>query len=309
MAVVAVMRAAAESSEAIVPNLAAVVLLGGSVRPRKLSEVIGRPMFELPLRPGFTILDHWCREVASLGDGAHCMKLRVMMERAAAEPLVPATQADGVDLSIERDPFEYRGTGGVLRDLAVAYENDELLLVANAAQILIQPLKDLVAHLAGMRADVAVLSHLDGTVGGTYLIRCGVLRELPASGFLDLKEQALPAIAAQHIVRVYESRQTATLPVRTLSDYTTALRWHHRLLSGRSAQPDPLEEDLEPAFALVEPGAEVHPAARLHDSVVLRGGRVEADATLVHCIVCPGGVVRRGRMIVDEIVAPGHRAD
>ena len=38
------------------------------------------------------------------------------------------------------------------------------------------------------------------------------------------------------------------------------------------------------------------PSARVHDSVVLRGGVVEAGAVLVRSIVCPGGVVRRLRL-------------
>ena len=65
---------------------------------------------------------------------------------------------------------------------------------------------------------------------------------------------------------------------------------------------DPLAENLSPAFALVEPGAEVDPTARLHDAVVLSGGAVEADAVLVRSIVCAGGVVRRERSMVDQFV-------
>ena len=34
---------------------------------------------------------------------------------------------------VERDQSEYRGTGGVLRDLAQKYEPDDLILVANAS--------------------------------------------------------------------------------------------------------------------------------------------------------------------------------
>ena len=67
-----------------------------------------------------------------------------------------------------------------------------------------------------------------------------------------------------------------------------------------------MAEDWKPTFALCEAGAVVDPSARLHDSVVLRGGRVEYGAVLVRSVVCPGGVVRRERTAVDQFVTAGQ---
>ena len=97
------------------------------------------------------------------------------------------------NFAVERDLSEYRGTGGVLRDLTAEYDDDDLILVANAAQVLLEPLPIIAAELYGKKADVAVVAHEDGTPSGLMLIRCKALRQIAATGFVDMKGQALAA--------------------------------------------------------------------------------------------------------------------
>lgn len=287
-------------------ELRAVVLLGGSVRASQFAAGIGRPVFDLPLGEGLSILDIWSREVASLAGeaGAPDLRMRVMVDRAAAELAVRDQRPDR-SAAVETDPFEYRGTGGVLRDVAAAHEDDDLLLAGTAAQLLTRPLAELVEALGNTRADVAVLSQRDGTPTGLFLVRCGTLRTLPAAGFVDFKEQALPSIAAAHRVAVWEANRVA-LPIRNLTDYLSALRWHHRSAAERLSEADPFGERLSPVFGFAEAGAEVHPTAKLHDSVVLAGGRVEAGAIVVRSVVCPGGIARKKARIVDQLITGSH---
>jgi hypothetical protein len=310
MGVFAVTSERTEREIALPEKLRALVLLGGSVRPGRLISSIGRPVFDLPHRTGYTILDGWRREATNLArlSGAEALPVRVMLDRAASYTPSPASQAaiGMAQVQVERDPFDYRGTGGVLRDLAAGYADDDLLVVANAAQVMLASLAQVVENLAETDGDVSIASNLDGTASGLWLIRCASLRELPASGFVDMKEQALPAIAKRHRVTVVHYDEPAAVPVRSLADYIDALRRNHRGAAGRAAATDPFAEDWEPSFGIAEDGALVDPSARLHDSVVLRGGRVEADAVLVHSIVCPGGVVRRGQTIVDDLVTAGN---
>ena len=70
---------------------------------------------------------------------------------------------------------------------------------------------------------------------------------------------------------------------------------------------DPFAEEWKSTFSIIEPGAQADPTARIHDSVVLRGGRVEAGATLVHSVVCVGGVVRRKQMVTDRVIVGGGK--
>jgi hypothetical protein len=92
------------------------------------------------------------------------------------------------------------------------------------------------------------------------------------------------------------------LPIRSLSDYIGALRLYHRRKAGKPASTDPLGEDWAPAFAIVEDGAIVAPKAHVHDSVVLKGGVIEAGGAVVRCVVCPGGVVKQKYTAVDRFL-------
>jgi hypothetical protein len=209
---------------------------------------------------------------------------------------------------VERDLSEYRGTGGLLHDLARDYHDDDLLLVANAAQVLLDPMSRVLMALRRKRADVAVISHDDGTPSGIMLVRRKTLRMLPATGFVDMKEQGLPLIASQYDVRVVRRRRPTGLPIRLLDGYIQALHYYHRRRAGaHGSMIDPLAEDWTPAFSLVEPGASVDPSARIHDSVVLAGARVEAGSVLVRSLVCPGAVIRRDRTAVDEVIRSEKR--
>jgi mannose-1-phosphate guanylyltransferase len=226
-----------------------------------------------------------------------------MVNRNTLEP-VSATPPHYGMFRVERDLSEYRGTGGILRDLAVDYADDDLILVCNGAQILLDPLNAIATALDKKHGDITLISHNDGTPSGVMLITCKTLRVIPDSGFVDMKEQALPAIARQHEVTVIHRRRPTGLPVRTLTDYVSALRHYHGRRAGKPALPDPLAEDYLPAFAIVEQGATVDPRAHVHDSVVLRGGIIEPGAVVVRSIVCPGGVVKRDRHAVDQLVCP-----
>src|SRR5439155_18723223 len=122
------------------------------------------------------------------------------------------------------------------------------------------------------------------------------------AGYVDMKEQALPDIATRYDVRVLARRRPSGLPIRTLDDYIQALRYHHRRKAGTKAAVDPLAEDWKATFALIEPGAQVDPASRVHDSVVLKDAVVEAGAVLVRSVVCPGGFLRRDKTAVETFV-------
>src|SRR5258706_8216265 len=189
--------------------------------------------------------------------------VRVMIDGGALAPRPYDGDVAGFALSIERDAGAYRGTGGVIRDACGGIDSDRYVLVCNAFQMLLQPLGGLVERLLACDAELSFASEPCGGAGGIFLIQGSCLKEIPNLGFVDLKEQAIPLIAKRHRVRVAgaSSDGVSALPVRTLPEYIAALR--HRHSAG---------------FAIIEPGAVVDANARLHDSVVLRGGRVESGA-------------------------------
>jgi N-acetylglucosaminyldiphosphoundecaprenol N-acetyl-beta-D-mannosaminyltransferase len=284
-------------------KLRAMVLLGGSVRPTPLSTSVGRSVLDLPLDSDGSILNHWLAHAHELARhaGLEQLPVRVMVNQNSPEPTSAAPRYEGT-FRVERDLSEYRGTGGVLRDLAADYADDDLILVANAAQILLDPLAAIATALDRKQGDFSLVSHNDGTPSGVMLVSCKTLRLIPTTGYVDMKEQALPAIAARYDVTVMHRRRPTGLAVRTLTDYVSALRHYHRRRQGKPALNDPLAEDWRPAFALVEEGATVDPRAHVHDSVVLKGGIVEGGAVVVRSVICAGGVVRKDRSAVDQFV-------
>lgn len=287
-------------------RLRALVLLGGSVRPSALSNATGRSSLDLPLDENGSLLNHWlgqAKEVAKLA-GVETLPVRVMVNHGSHEPSSADPKYFGT-FRVERDLSEYRGTGGVLRDLAADYADDDLILVATGRQILLDPLAAMVSWLGRLGGDISVIAHEDGTPSGLMLVRCKTLRLIADAGFVDMKEQALPLIAQHYDVRIGWRRRPTGLPIRSLEDYVLALRWYHRRRARKAAAIDPLAEDWAPSFALVEPGAVVDPSARLHDSVVLAGATIEPGAVLVRSMVCAQATVRRDKTAVDQLVSQG----
>lgn len=280
-------------------RLAGVVLLGGSVRPTRFHTAVGRMLLDLPYKSRRTLLDEWCDQTAGLAARrGESIPLRVLGDKTSNGGGEPGMNghAHNVSVRFDHDPSEWRGTGGVLRDIAAAYAPDDLLLVANAAQFLLRPLAELTAELEALGADLAVLAHRDGTPSTLMLVCCGCLNTLPELGFIDMKEQAIPLLAVAHDVRVVCVAAPVTLGLRTAQSYLAGLRELHAPALGANG------EDWRSAFAIVEEGAAVDSGARLHDAVVLRGGRVGDGAVLVRSVVCAGGIVPRNAVIVDKLI-------
>ncbi len=286
-------------------RLRAVVLLGGSIRPSRLSTVIGRSLLDLPLEDGRSMLWHWRDHAMELRRfiGLDQLPVRCLVDGRSVQPTIPV-RGTNVRVTVERDASRYRGTAGVLRDLTVAagYGDDDYILVANAAQCLLSPLSELAAALAAPKADVSLIAHQDGTPSGVMLMRCAALKTIAAEGYVDMKEQALPVLARQFHVQHLTHAYPTGLPIRALEEYVTAVQHRYRQRLGRPVSNDPFAEDCRPSFAIIEEGAQVHPTAKVHDSVILAGARVDEGALVIRSVICPGLIVRAGEHIVDQLV-------
>jgi N-acetylglucosaminyldiphosphoundecaprenol N-acetyl-beta-D-mannosaminyltransferase len=285
-------------------RLRGLVLLGGGVRPTPLAMSLSRNVLDLPVGKGKTVLTRWLDEAGIVAQmlGMDHLPVRLLLDREAPEPLSAGDMVSDC-YRLERDTAEYRGTGGLLANIAVEYDDDDTILVGNAAQILLDPLSALLMSLKRTRGVVSLIGHRDGEPSGLMLITCRALRVIPTVGFVDMKEQALPIIASSYDVRVVQCRRPTGLSIRTLSDYIAALRALHQPI--RATAMDPWAEDWKSTFAIVEAGAVVSPSARIHDSVVLAGASVEAGAVVVRSVVA--GTVRRDRKAVDQCVEPSGK--
>ena len=283
-------------------GLRAVILLAGSVRETIFGTEIGRSILDLPVGEGRSVLDLWSEQVSGLGgatlDGR--LALRVLVNEGAKLPSLSSRRFP-LERSVEVDPSELRGTGGLLRDLTSSYDADDLVLVVNANQVPLVNVPEVTDELSGAMGDMALAVGPEGVPAGLKLIRCGVLQSIKPKGFVDFKEQALPAIAKQHDVRVVSMERSPTATIRSFRDYLKALRLR-ATLAGSGGQADPFVEEWSPAFSIVEDGATVHESATLHDSVVLRGGRVGPGAVLARSLVCPSAKVGAREVACDRLI-------
>ena len=290
------------------PALRAIVLLSGTVGTGGVAGAARRPALALPVDGnGRRLLDCWLDEIQRFveADDVHGLPVRVLTN---AQPLSfgPLPADNGVLVRVETDPAELRGTAGLLRDAAAAYDDDDAYIVMlNAAQLAVRPLAGAVRELSRAEADVAFYADEAGHAGAMMLIRCACLRAIPSVGFVDLKEQALAQIARRHRVSVLKQRGAPALPMRTAAEYVRALRWLHRDPAHDGAD-GAFVEDWAPRFSIRERGATVHATARLHDSVVLGGGIVHRGAVLVRSVVCAGGVVPARATVVDAVVTASN---
>jgi hypothetical protein len=294
-------RPALTLEKEVIKRIQAVILLGGSLLRSPLSIATGRSLLDLPVVSGRSIVDCWHDDLKSLASAYSIDSLpaRLIIDRRASEPKLSRCEG-AVNLSVEHDPHEYRGTAGVLRDISIDYDDDDYIVVVSAAQILLEPIEKLVCELASKANDISLIAHDDGTPCGLMLIRCGCLREIPAIGYIDLKEQAFSEIVKHYQVYVVRRVQPSGLPIRTLEDYIEALRAYQRVLVGNDYLY--AKEDCYSLFKIVEDGAMVNPGSRLHDSIVLRGGRVEGESVLFRTLVGPYGVVQR-KTVVGRIIS------
>lgn len=286
-------------------GLAGVMVLAGSVWPGPLRRATGRGPFAMPVEAGRRVMDVWRDQLTASAEsaGVSHLSVRVMVDRS-----VPSSLGAGVggplDWQMEQDPSDYRGTGGLLADLARDYPDDARLMVLHASRLPVGDWREAIGRAARLEADVAMVVDARGEPSGIQLVRCGGLRGIADVGYVDFNEQAIPAIAERGEVRVVRTPGPVTRPIRTLACYVQALREYHRTHAeaGRSRPMGPFAEDWRATFALVEAEAEVAPGAVIHDSVVLAGARVSADAVVVRSVVCPGAEVAAGEQRVDELV-------
>lgn len=287
----------------------AVILLAGSSRRPELA-VTGRSSLDLPLGDGSNVLDRLIGELsATLGEGLGTTDVRLLVGHGQGEGKQfspePAGRSVGW-LSVERDNNPFRGTGGAVADAARGYGDNDLILVLQAAQVNFTPLCKtagaLLRRVEDDGSDVVVATNSAGVPEGAILMRVGALRGLKKEGFVDLKEQALPALAKEFRVTVLKGSGQSSVPVRTATDYLRAVALTSVVGGVRVGNA---LWDLDPGrsggFKLIEEGAKVAAGARVVDSVVLSGATVESGAVVVRSVVGGGVTVRGASAYVDRL--------
>lgn len=289
----------------------AVMILAGVSRRPDLEVQTGRHRFDLPLGDGNYILT---RLLGCLEEGCpQISQYRVILGHDTEMPRCAASVSSRV--SFKRDPREFRGTGGSMADSAADIASDGMLLVVQAFQVLLSTPGEIVKQMLEAsereRADVVISTEPDQSPTGLMLVRASVLKDLPTVGYVDFKEQVLPALAKQGRVAAIRCATTTAVPVRTYRNYLKAVRLTTLgVPAGSDEGTDPLLE-LDPSrpgtFCLIEEGATVAEGAKVIDSVVLRGAVVESGATVLRSVLGEGAVARSGNGYVERLMSGEQR--
>ena len=133
------------------------------VRQTAFGGSLGRSPFDLPVGNGY-YLCAWLGEAAAVARtfGLDSLPVRLLIDLNALEPRSAIGVAGAEHYRMERDMSEYRGTGGLLANIAVDYDDDDMILMGNATQVLLDPLAALTLSLMKTRGVVSLIGHRDG---------------------------------------------------------------------------------------------------------------------------------------------------
>ncbi|QDU34536.1 hypothetical protein KS4_26060 [Poriferisphaera corsica] len=279
----------------------AAIVLAGSVRATDLRKKTTKNFLDLPVSEDETIITRFVLMLSNAFDslGQPDAILRFILDRGSPRIKSDLTSVANFAIQFDFDPNEFRGTGGILRDISEEYDDEDLLLIMNASQIMVGSVKDLISEMIVANSDVVIASQKDDTPLDVILIRAKVLKDINKVGFVDFKEQALPKIVLKRDVKVHRSDCLRTYPVRTLNNYIDAIK----LLNGHIVTGTKLnDEDWMPLFSIIESGANVHSTAQIHDSVILRGANVSEHAVIVRSLITSTGIVKPKQSVVDTII-------
>lgn len=298
----------------------------------------------LPVGP-WSLVEH---QVAALTTvGVDRVVLSTGYRHADFADLVDRVRARGTDLTtvVEEVPL---GTGGGLREAMRVLPGADAVVVLNGDLLSGHDLAAQVDRLRGAPSDVAGVVHVrevedarpygsvptddDGRItafveksadppsrtvnAGTYVVRPGLLEEIPGSGPVSLERDVFPGIAGRRGLLAH--REAAYfLDVGSPGALVTANR-DLLLDPWPGAAPTPRGPALVLPGAVVDPGAVVtggsvvHPSAhvaagaRIDSAVVLPWAQVGTDAVVVRSVVGRDARVGPGARISDDALGTGE---
>lgn len=278
------------------------MILCGGLKPPPLAEEAGIPLLKLPHDPDRSIFELWLAAFAALGippekccllvdpDHAHCLP----RDEQPVRPVI--------------DVASYRGPAGVLRDAIDAVRPGRPTLIIESSRLPESPeiLADLVRAHADRDDSVTVATNPDGSFAGVFAADPAAIELIPMIGFMDIKEQWLPA-AAKNGFRIRSHPLKRWCPaIRTRTAYLEALRRlgrfdsgeNPRVLGGGKTSPFGVEY----GSSMISRSADVSPDSVAAQSVICDRARVEAGAVVVRSIIGPGARVPEHAVIVDTVL-------
>ena len=288
------------------------LLLAGSLRTARaapLASALGIPTAALPIDGKACVLSWWLCELLQRGLADHVSVAiadeadRIFYERIAAE------WGCEQRFSVWVDRAPHRGAGGTVRDYCDDQSQGELergILVVECSTFGAFEL----GHFLGAiepASEATVLATAAGQPCGVMHLTAKAVSRIPTIGYFDLKEQLLPALAAQG--GIVPAIQTPIVPHR-ISDLRSYLALVAGQAQGVASPASSTESSTESSTAssLVSESAEIQGGANVAPDVLVgRGVQVHAGAVVVGSVLMPGAIVGRDAIVARSVIPPGSR--
>ena len=285
------------------------VLLAGGLKPTPLEVGAGMPAVRLFPTGEVSVLDNWIarlREISTVGEmGVGRTEVHVVFDHARSAIEAP-TMRGGLELIFVRESGAYRGPAGVVHDVTTRFDDEAMVLIAEANRWVETSLAPMLAAHQSNAADVTVGRQADGSPAGVYVAKRSALELINPKGFVDIKEQWLSTCLASGLrVMVHTLEGGGARSMRNRPDVLNIARESAEkqmgtVISARESIFGVSESGSAGQWRAVSSRAEVDPSARVLGSVVMPGAIVGAGAVVARSIVAPGGVVGAGEEIVDQ---------
>ena len=285
-----------------------VIMLAGALQPCPLQQQLPIPLLCLPIGRRGSLLDAW---LATIGRSGKCRRVEIVVSTeddvralrgmAAANRVRYGSHPPTITVTVER--ASWRGSAGLLRDVAGSIGDNEIV-VAVEAHCLPPPSLEPLLHALNGEVKAVVGAGADDEPAGVYAFRHAALNSVRPIGYVDLKEQLLPALYSQgtpvRLVRIAEHVIRLRDQIGYLDAVSASLNGMGQatMVSRRSSEAMIARSARIVSGSIVERGAVIEDQAIIHGSIVLNGAVVESGAIVSRSIVGPRAVVpARARLI------------
>ena len=284
-----------------------VIMLAGALQPCPLQQQLPIPLLCLPIGRRGSLLDAW---LATIGRSGRCRRVEIIVSTEddvqalrglAANRVRTGPRLPTIAVTVER--ASWRGSAGLLRDV-VSSIGDTEIVVAVEAHCLPPPSLEPMLHALNGEVEAVVGAGADDEPAGVYAFRHAALNSVRPIGYVDLKEQLLPALYSQgtpvRLVRIGEHVIRLRDQIGYLDAVSASLNGMGpaTLVSRRSSEAMIARSARIVGGSIVERGAVIEDQAIIHGSIVLNEAVVESGAIVSRSIVGPGAVVpARARLI------------
>ncbi len=168
------------------------------------------------------MLDVWLDRLYDLTRDSR-PRIRVLLSEHPTDRDRLFFECRGVEVVVDSNDF--RGPGGALRDATDHLNEDDTILVAELSRCVLCALDGMISQHHERKNLVTVGANHDGSPSGLYVMSAEALLHIAPRGYVDLKEQWLPALRdARERIGVARLPGSGAMPLRTEGEFRVAMK-------------------------------------------------------------------------------------